>query len=781
MKLDVPPRRARELPAEVTGFVGRQQELDALSGLLHTARLVTVTGPGGIGKTRVALRAAAQAASQFSDGSCLVELSGLSDPELLANTIASCLDLPEQDARSQLDAITRYLRDRQLLLIMDTCEHLVGACAMLIETLLRATSRVTVLATSRQALSVPGEHAYAIPPLPVPAADASWTAGGDAVELLTQRASAAVPGFTVTAANRADIIRLCRRLDGIPLAIELAAVRLRALPLPALADRMDVHFSMLSGGRGAMRRHQTLDLAIGWSYDLCTPAEQLLWARLSVFAGSFAAAAAEEVCGHGELTRAEVLPTLVDLIDKSVVLRVDRDGPRYRLLDPIRGFGAVRLGLSGEETALRDRHLTYHLAMAEYLFSHYLEDQLGQFRALRGAHPDLRAALRYAFSSADQQDQERAHAAAWLAISLYLYWGMSGLLQEGVYWLTKVLSCFPDASAERAWALIARCYLTSFRGEAASARADGEAGIELAGVLCDAQLYASGHQYLHMALTFGGWLDEAVTVGTAAAALLEELGSASGLMGLDAQLGYMHLLSGNVEACIEYCASGLARVPDGSNERWTSSYLLLVSAFAMSLKGDLTSGTEAAIRALIMKQEIGDTAGIAYCLSVLAWLAVGQQRYDRATWLLGAADPLWQRVGSRLSGDEVMEVFQQQAVSDVRAALGEARFTAVWRDGATASLGAIITQAIGGADTPAPDSAAERVETLADRVLTSREHQIAKLVAEGLSNREIAERLVISKRTVDAHIEHIFAKLGVSSRVRLAAWLASGPRDDGVS
>jgi len=313
MKLDVPPRRARELPAEVTGFVGRQQELDALSGLLHTARLVTVTGPGGIGKTRVALRAAAQAASQFSDGSCLVELSGLSDPELLANTIASCLDLPEQDARSQLDAITRYLRDRQLLLIMDTCEHLVGACAMLIATLLRATSRVTVLATSRQALSVPGEHAYAIPPLPVPAADASWTAGGDAVELLTQRASAAVPGFTVTAANRADIIRLCRRLDGIPLAIELAAVRLRALPLPALADRMDVHFSMLSGGRGAMRRHQTLDLAIGWSYDLCTPAEQLLWARLSVFAGSFAAAAAEEVCGHGELTRAEVLPTLAPL------------------------------------------------------------------------------------------------------------------------------------------------------------------------------------------------------------------------------------------------------------------------------------------------------------------------------------------------------------------------------------------------------------------------------------------------------------------------------------
>jgi predicted ATPase/DNA-binding CsgD family transcriptional regulator len=775
MSLDGPPRSARELPAEVTGFVGRQQELDALAGLLHSARLVTVTGPGGIGKTRVALRAAAQAASRFNDGTCLVELSGLSDPDLLANTIASCLDLPEQDARSQLDAITRYLRNRQLLLILDTCEHLVGACASLIETLLDSATGVTVLATSRQALSIAGEHTYAIPPLPVPGPDTDATCAerGDAVELLAQRAAAAVPGFCVTTANRADIIRLCRRLDGIPLAIELAAVRLRALPLPELADRLDVHFSVLSTGRGAIRRHQRIEMAIGWSYDLCTPAEQLLWARLSVFAGSFAPAAAQEVCDGGELAREDVLPTLVKLIDKSVVLRVDRDGARYRLLDPIRSFGAARLALSGKETELRDRHLTYHLAMAEHLFSHYLEDQLGQFRALRSAHPDLRAALSYAFGSADQQDPGREHAAAWLAISLYLYWGMSGLLQEGVYWLTLVLGRFPDTSAERAWALIARCYLTSFRGEAASARADGEAGIEMAGTLGEAQIYASGHQYLHMALTFGGWLDEALTVGTVAAELLGQLGSTSGLMGMDAQLGYMHLLSGNIEECIEHCASGLARVPAGSNERWTSSYLLLVSAFAMSLRGDLAPGTEAAIRALVMKQEIGDTAGIAYCLSVLAWLAVGQQRHERATWLLGAADPLWQRVGSRLSGDEVMEVFQQQAVNDARSALGEPCFTAVWREGAAASLDAIIKQAIGEADTPVPGSAEPSVNLLTSSALTSREWQIARLVAEGLSNREVAERLVISKRTVDAHIEHIFTKLGVSSRVQLASWLRS--------
>jgi non-specific serine/threonine protein kinase len=348
---------------------------------------------------------------------------------------------------------------------------------------------------------------------------------------------------------------------------------------------------------------------------------------------------------------------------------------------------------------------------------------------------------------------------------------MSGLVREGIYWLSKIIDGSPDPSPERARALIARCYLTSFRGEAASARADGEAGIAMAELLGDAQIYASGHQYLHMALTFGGWLDEAEAIAVIAAERLAALGSTSALMGLDAQLGYMYLLMGDVDAAIARCARGLARIPADSGERWTSSYLHLVSAFALSLAGDYGPGTQAAIRALTMKQDIGDSVGIAYCLSVLAWIALGQERYERATWLLGAADPLWERAGSRLSGDAVMEVFQQRAVEQVRAALGDRRFAAAWQEGAAQPAEEIIALAISGADAVAPASAP------AAGGLTGREHQIAALVADGLSSRVIAERLDISKRTVDAHLEHIFAKLGISSRVHVATWFRAGQHD----
>jgi hypothetical protein len=247
-------QRPGELPLEVTGFVGRQRELAELGGLLRSARLVTVTGPGGVGKTRVALRAAAQLSGEFADGTCLVELSGLHDPELLPDTIATCLGLPGTEPRSQLDAIIEHLRDQRMLLILDTCEHLVDACAMLADVLLRATI-VTVLATSRQPLAVPGEHTCAIAPLPVPDRRARTAGDGDAVELFAQCAVAVVPGFAVTDANRDCVIRLCRRLDGVPLAIELATRRLRAIPLEQLADRLEDRFRLLTGGRRAALPH----------------------------------------------------------------------------------------------------------------------------------------------------------------------------------------------------------------------------------------------------------------------------------------------------------------------------------------------------------------------------------------------------------------------------------------------------------------------------------------------------------------------------------------------
>jgi predicted ATPase/DNA-binding CsgD family transcriptional regulator len=766
-------RRLGELPVETTGFVGRERELAELAALLSpaqtgptqlgpgqpgSARLVTVTGPGGVGKTRLALRVAAQLARQFTQGVCLVELSGLRDPELLANTVASCLGLGEASGRSQLDAVIEYLHDREQLLILDTCEHLVDACAMLADVLLRTTSGVTVLATSRQPLDVPGEFACAISPLP---------AAGAAVELFTQLAATVVPGFAVTSANRADVIRLCQRLDGVPLALELAAVRLRALPLEQLTERLEDRFRLLTGGRRAtLAHHQTLYAATEWSYDLCTPAEQLLWARLSVFAGSFDIAAAEEVCGDYWLPSADVLTTLIGLVDKSVVSRADSGGTdRYRLLDTIREFGAERLADRQDAEAVRERHVARYVALAEQFAAHFNDDQLARFRALRHEHANLRAAIESSLAAPGGQTQ-----AARLVTALFGYWPIAGLAREGNYWTGKVLERFPDPSAERALLLVARCYLV-----VSGAAAAGREGVALAEELGEPLIAARGYLALHLALAANGEVAAAAKAGAAAAERMAELGDDIGLLCLDAQMSQMYAVGGQADLALSRCATGLARAVAAGGELWSASYMHYTSGLALFQQDEFASSAAAEYRALALKSELGDTMGIAHCLEVLAWLAARQQRYDRSAWLLGAAGELWRRTGRRVSGNPVLEEFHQRAAAAARAALGPDRYAIRHERGAGYPLDELITAAASDAD-DLGRTAAERAAAGAQAPygpLTSREHEIALLVAAGLSNREVAHRLVISKRTVDAHIEHIFTKLGVTSRVQLATWLTS--------
>jgi predicted ATPase/DNA-binding NarL/FixJ family response regulator len=745
-------RRPGELPVEVTAFVGRDAELAVLAGLLGPARLVTLTGPGGVGKTRVALRAAGSAAGRFAHGVCLVELSGLRDQELLPNAVAGCLRLPEADARSQLDTILDHLRERELLLILDTCEHMLDACAMLADVLLRCTIAVTVLATSRQPLDVPGELAQ-----------------DDAVTLFGLRAAAAVPGFAVTDANRADVLRLCRRLDGIPLAIELATVRLRALPLDQLAGRLDERFRLLTGEhRPGPPHHQTLRAATQWSHDLCTPAERLLWARLSVFAGSFSAAAAEQVCAGGPLAPPDVIETLIALVDKSVVQRVDEGSTRYRQLDSIREFGAERLAASAEESALRDRYIDCYLGRAADFGTHLAGSrQLDSLRELRRDHDNLRAALDYALTVPG-----RDRDAARLATSLSAYWQMSGLLAEGRYWLRRVLDRFAEPSAERAWALIVQGSLASWTGEVDDAIAGLREGIPMASALGDDDACTRGYLYLTQALTFAGRHAEAAQAGAEAERRAQAAGDVYTLATLDAQLAYLDLLAGRLAEGIERARRGLARFKPGSGERWSQSYLHSLLGLAYFLLGDYPASTESSFRTLSMKHELGDGMGTAYALEGIAWIAAKQGRYVRAAWLLGAAGPLWELVGDRLGGNAIMQALRAEAEAACQQALGTDRYATLFREGARAPLDRIVTLTLAEADELTLTAPGGKPVT---GPLTSRENEIAALVADGLSNRQIAARLVISKRTVDAHIEHIFSKLGVSSRVQLVNWLnASG-------
>jgi predicted ATPase len=707
---------------EFTDFVGRQSELAQIAAMLERGRLVTVVGPGGVGKTRVALVAASLAAANYPDGVWIVEQSGLRDPLLLPNTVASVLGLAEQDAKSALHAVLEYLRDKRLLLILDTCEHLLDACADLIQAILPDAPGVTILATSRQPLDTLGEQNFTVQPLPVPDSDLAERDGGeaveldrgDAVELFALRAAAAVPDFTVTPANSADVIGLCRRLDGIPLALELAAVQLRGLALDELIKRLDHRFAVLTGGRPwALERHQTLHTAIEWSYGLCSLTERRLWMRLSVFAGTFSLAAAEEVCAEVELEKPDVVNALIELVDKSVVLK---EGSRYRMLDTLREFGAERLAASGEEATCRSRHIERYLSKARYFGRHFADDdQMVRYHELRETHANVRAALEYALGDPVEsavpavpagvtgmsevpgpelaagldggaagvgEATDRWRSGLEMACALYGYWQISGMLREGEYWLSKALERFSDDGRERALALVNRGFVRSFAGEIDGALADCERGTEIALAMGDEAIVARGYQHMHLTLTFLGRHDEALKVGAEARERLRACGDRAGELIFMGQQGHLHHLAGRPFESVSTCEEGLAMLGPGSGEQWLKSYLYLIYGLALYQMPGREAACEAVVReGLLGKSKLGDIVGMAYALDILGWVSLKIGLPERTAWLLGTAAPLWDRSSAPFSGTAIMEQLHLDAERDAAAAMGAERYAAVHETG----------------------------------------------------------------------------------------------------
>ena len=850
--------RPHALPVETTGFVGREAELARLTALLGHARLVTVTGPGGVGKTRLALRAAARAGARFADGICLADLSGLvgavpcdagpGDPGRVAPAVAAALGLRERPGQPALDVVLAHLSGRQLLLILDTCEHLVDACAIFAEAVIARAPRVIVLATSREPLDVSGEHACPLGPLPVPSAESAAAAApddrgdgyggqdlrGTAVELFCQRAAAAVPGFTVGAAELPAVTGLCRRLDGLPLAIELAAVRLRALPLAELAGRLDQPLALLtSGQRGG--RHRTLRDSVGWSHDLCTPDEQAMWARLSVFAGPFTMRAAEEIGGEPGL--GPVLPLVIRLVDKSVLTRLGPPAgtqPTYLMPWAIREFGAERLAAAGSGrtgsghtrsgraesahagpgrtgTGARDRLIARYLAMAERFRDHDLDDeQGGLLRELRREHDNLGAALRCALGAADTggngghraEGPDRAAAGVALATALSGYWLARGLYGEGGQWLDRAVAAAEPGSVAQGAALAARGLLRAVRGEPGPALDDASRARDIAACHGDHSLAGRCHLVESLARCARGDLAGAEAAADTARRLLTAAGDLGGLSDLDAQRGYLALLNGDVEGALGQVEDGLRRL-GGSRERWPHARLYLLASLALYRGGRDIEATWTATRALRVRHETGDIPGTAFVLEVIACLAARSGASQRAAWLLGGADALWRRAGGRHAAGAAFEPARANAAADAAAALGDERFAGLFARGRRQPLGQLVALALNAAASPAgarvtantgpaahaapaaytapatytvpaagpePRGTAETDIRLPSQ-LTVREREIASLVTAGLSNKQIAERLFISRRTVDAHLEHIFGKLGITSRVMLAIQL----------
>ncbi|HEU5159327.1 MAG TPA: LuxR family transcriptional regulator [Streptosporangiaceae bacterium] len=694
---DADPRR--DLPAELTSFVGRETEIAMVQRLLSRSRLVTLTGSGGVGKTRIALRVAAEVRGAYADGVCLVELSALRDPELLAYTAAAALGLPEQTAGPTIDVLVEYLRDKHLLLILDTCEHMIDACGMFVDVLHEGAPDLRVLATSRQPLHTAVEHTLPIAPLPVPEPDAEPFGGSyDAVRLFAERAAAAAPGFVLTEANWAAVAAVCRRLDGIPLAIELAVVRLRALSLEQMASLLDDRFRLLTGGPpAAVPRHQTLRTAIGWSHELCAPEERLLWARLSVFAGDFDLAAVEEICASGDLPVQTIFAHLIELVDKSIVIRVEGPlGTRYRLLDSIREYGHDWLAALREEHELRRRHRDYFAAMAERFDEEWLgSGQVRWCRRLQDESPNLRLAMEFSLS-----EEGEAGAGLAMATALWGYWLCLARFSEARYWLDQALRLVHAPTSLRARALWLSGWFRILQSDYETARPLLEQCRTLAEGIGDQSAIAHADQYLGSIAVFQGDSERGLILYEDALARLRKAGNRDGVMILLFQLGFCYSMAGEIERGIAACDESLA-LNSHDGERCIRGYALYAKCFGLWMRNEYAQCAELARASLRMRHEIDDLMGVASGMETLGWVAAAQGRHRHGAYLMGAAETLWGKLGTPMFGG--VRASHDAAERLAVEALGRREYERVFRSGATSTLDQAVRRAIATEPEMSPD------------------------------------------------------------------------------
>jgi len=752
------------LPVELTAFVGRRRELTDVKRLLSTSRLVTIIGIGGVGKTRLALRVAAELKRMFPDGVFLVELADLQDPALAGHTVGAALGLRDQARNPQAAFLIDYLAPRHVLLVLDNCEHLVEACAKLAVQLLRGCPHLRILATSRQPLAVTGESVLSVPQLTMPDPDRPPPSSGaldhyEAVTLFVDRATAALPTFSVTEENHADVLELIRGLDGIPLALELAAARLRALSLAEILERLSPHYELLTrGDQTAPTRHQTLRASMDWSFDLCSPLEQTLWPRLAAFVGGFELEAAEQVCSDAEqLLRSAVLDTVAALVDKSVLAR-EEHGPRvrYRMLETIRQYAYEKLEQVGELEDLRRRHRDWFADLASRAYAEWIGPHQAAWLALfRREHANLRAALEFCVA-----DRIEAAAGLRMATALEPYWINCGMLGEGRRWLNRALS-FPTGTAgERARALALNSELALLQNDIEDAthllkearRLVDDAGdaVARARVAEMSGLFAIYHDDHASAVDE---LERAVSIFRNAGHLIGEVGS---LYLLGVALGRAGDLS-RADAAHRECLA----LTEPRGEHAFRSYSLWGLGLDTWRRGDVDAAAVLVKESLRLKLEIDERFGIALCLEVLAALAAIEPDAGRSPVLLGAAEATWHSLGLAASG------YGSEAEAAARRRLPAAAYQVALDRGRELSLGEAIAFAL---QEELPGRRAEQPREPAQ--LTQREQEVAHLIADGLTSRAIAARLVISPRTAEAHVQHILVKLGFTSRAQIAAWVA---------
>jgi predicted ATPase/DNA-binding CsgD family transcriptional regulator len=748
-----PARRPGNLPAEATSFIGRRRELAEVRTKLSGARLVSLVGPGGVGKTRLALRAAADLARTFRDGAWLVELAEVREPALVGNAVMAALDLRDQAAAEPQALLRSYLRDKQLLLVVDNCEHLLAAVGHLLADALKAAAGVRVIATSREPLSVPGEHVVPVPPLDLPSAmPLPRLRQNDAVLLFVERAAAGSGHFELTAANQTAVVELCRRLDGLPLAIELAAVRTRVLTVAQILDRVTDRFGLLTGGgQAALPRHRTLRTTIDWSHDLLTTGEQALLRRLSVFGGRFTLDDVESVC------TAPALDLLSSLVDKSLVVKEDvKDVACYRLHETMREYAGLKAREAGETEAVELRCTEHYRARCRRSGTEARYRMVEWLDWMDLEIDNVRAVLRRCLAGGDsRRGLDLASALGW-------YW-ITRATSEGIRWLDELLESRDGDVQPPALTYFLRGFLAvlQFDGAVAgpaldravtSAREAGSVSLESMSL----SMASIAHQMAGDRRSARRLLDaaEARTAGH------EEYPAVISLMQARALNA---LLEGDLGTATATSSEG-TRLSREAGDLYSLGMMLLNLGSAALLDGDLDEARSRFTEGLRIARRIDDRVGQYCLLYALGCLAAGTGRHRLAAQLLGAAKTMQTGVDARIPS-HIAPVLDR-AIRSVRAALGASVYQTEFRTGTRLSRKAAIGLALGEPTAAAPDGAGASP-------LGGRETQVANLVAEGLSNKQIGARLLISEHTVDSHIRNIMNKLGCGSRAQIAAWMAA--------